>query len=44
VPTVHDVVTWAQTSDHKRGTQFDFHFEDYESPFEESSCMAGVCE
>lgn len=44
VATIDDVVEWSKTSDRKRGSQFDFHFEDYSSPFEESSCMAGVCE
>lgn len=44
VPTIDDVVVWSKTADRKRGSQYDFHFEDYENPFEESSCMAGVCE
>lgn len=44
VATVDDVVAWSRTTDKKRTSNYDFHFEDYEDAFEESSCMAGVCE
>lgn len=40
VATIDDVVTWSNTSDNKHGSNFDFHFED----FEETTCQQGVCE
>lgn len=43
VPTIHDVVGWATTADHKQGSQMDFHFED-DLSLEEKSCDDGVCE
>lgn len=44
VGTIYDVVEWSKTSDRKQTSNYDFHFEDFEDAFEESSCMAGVCE
>ena len=44
IGTIRDVVEWSKTTDNKRTSNYDFHFEDYEDAFEESSCMAGVCE
>lgn len=44
VATIDDVVAWSKTSDRKRTSNYDFHFEDYEEAFDETSCMAGVCE
>lgn len=44
IGTIKDVTEWSRTSDFKRSSNFDFHYEDFEDAFEESSCMAGVCE
>jgi len=44
VGTIYDVVEWSKTTDRKQTSNYDFHYEDYEDAFEESSCMAGVCE
>lgn len=41
VPTIDDVVAWSRTTDRKRSSNYDFHFEDFE---DEPRCMAGVCE
>lgn len=46
VPTIDDVVAWSRTADHKRSSQYSFHFEDYEhdQPEDEKLCLSGVCE
>lgn len=44
--SIDDVVAWSKTSDRKRSSNYDFHYEDYELALdeEEPACMSGVCE